>query len=398
MKTLKFFVRCTVLLALALCLTGCDSDNSGETAAMHLEVISGYHGNAPAPAVHATDVYEAVNNCAASYGSVTLIVADGDPYIAGSYDIQAPDVNLSKAKREQIAKDQTAQILGVLSTAKATTPEVDTLSAITLGARELADKSGEKHMLLLDSGLGTYGYVDFTKNLLRADSETVVTYLQEKQALPNLEGVYVTWVGIGDVAGEQEKLTPSNRNALISIWKGILNAAGATSVDILEGSYGCSLAEELPYVTPVEIIPDAPINIDLSEPLILAEDKVLFLPDSDVLANRDDAAATLKPIAEYMIDNPEFHIIIAGTTATVGSNEDCIERSFSRASAIKTLLTDMLVPADQITVVGLGYDHEYHVPDIDANGVLNDNASANRSVILFDAVSDAGLKLSARYQ
>ena len=119
------------------------------------------------------------------------------------------------------------------------------------------------------------------------------------------------------------------------------------------------------------------------------EEKVLFLPDTDAFADYAAAANTLKPIADYMKAHPEFRLLLAGTTATAGSNESCKQFSLMRADAVKNLLLNMGAEENQIAgTIGLGYDHKYHIPDIDPDGRQNANAVENRSVILFDASSE----------
>ncbi|MPM07779.1 hypothetical protein SDC9_54087 [bioreactor metagenome] len=62
--------------------------------------------------------------------------------------------------------------------------------------------------------------------------------------------------------------------------------------------------------------------------------------------------------------------------------------------AVKELLCDLGVPSDQIVaVLGLGYENKWHLPDVDADGGLNENAPKNRSVIILDAGSKDALQL-----
>ncbi len=400
----RTFAIMTAAVLSALLLTGCGGDAAAnlEACEVNLAIVLGSHANAPVPAVGTDDVADLIKACCQSYGSVVLLVDDGAPYVAADYKISAPEKDLSTGKMEQIAKAQAAQVLGVLQSSAAKTEEADTLSALVLAGRSLADAQGSKELVVLDSGLGTCGYVDFTLGLLRADPDAIVDYLEKCSALPDLTGVHVTWVGLGDVAAPQEKLTSSNTENLRAIWEKILLAAGATvdfSEDVPSGAEGANL----PDVTPVEIIPDAPINADeISQavgalsagPVILDEKTVLFLPDTAVFADREAAAQALTPLAEQMAKDPQQQIVLAGTTATVGANKNCRVFSLTRAQAVKELLVDMGVSPDQITaVLGIGYENKWHLPDVDANGGLNANAPKNRSVIILDANSEDARQL-----
>ncbi|HWP80254.1 MAG TPA: OmpA family protein [Candidatus Acidoferrum sp.] len=397
---------CLILMAAlaALALPGCGEDAAAELAGgeVHLAVVLGSHANAPIPAVGAEDVEDLVLAGCQSYGSVVLIVDDGEPYVAADYQISPPDRELSAGKKEQLAKAQSAQVLDVLRTSAAKTAEADPLSALTLAGRGLAGAQGSRELVVLDSGLGTAGYLDFTLGLLRADPDAVVEYLEQCSALPDLTGVHVTWVGLGDVAAPQQKLPASNAENLRAIWEKILLAAGAT-VDFSMDLPASAEMPDLPYVTPVEIIPDAPINLEeisravgtMSEgPVILDEKTVLFLPDTAVFADKKAAQRALVPLAEQMAADADLRIVLAGTTATAGTSENCRKFSLTRATAVKELLCDMGVPADQITaVLGLGYENKWHLPDLSADGNLNANAPKNRSVIILDAASEDARQL-----
>lgn len=396
----KHILTCIITLALIGCLVGCTEGESTQNA-IDLAIVSGYHANSPIPAFRSTTVQTAIENCTATYGSVCLIVNDGSPHVVADYNISKPEKSLSSTKKVEVSQAQANQIISVLSGAKAITPEVDTLASIALAARSLEDAQGEKYIIIADSGLSTSGYLNFTQNLLRADSHTVIDYLVDTKALPALSDICITWVGLGDVAGNQDVLTPSGLETLKSIWSGVLYAAGARSVEFTADLPGVSTTESssLPYVTPVPILQDTPLTIDVSNicfdaPLILGEEKILFLPDTSTFADCDAAMATLKPIADYMVSHPSFQILLAGTTATAGSNDDCKHLSKARAMAVKELLTSMGVDEHQVAAtIGLGYDHKYHVPDIGVNGLQNENAPANRSVIIFDASSEAAVEM-----
>ena len=377
-----------ILAVLPSCASSADGSSGGDgRESVEVAVVSGYHANAPVPAVQSSTVTELLRECTATFGSVTVIVNDGQPYVAASYDISAPEKKISGSKQDDIASAQAQQILSVLAQSKAEAPEVDTLAAITLAARSLDGKSGTKVLLVLDSGLATTGYIDFTQGLLDVDSSSIVDYLGAEEALPDLSGISIVWVGLGDVAGEQDAPTSKNLSALQTIWSDVLTAAGALSVSFASDLPTGTVEETLPYVTPVEILGGNPPEWDLTSPLVLDENKILFLPDSAEFSDQAAARTTLEPIAESMLAQPEFNLLIAGTTATVGTNESCIALSQARAEAVKSLLVSLGVSEERIETVGLGYDHEYHLDDINSDGTLNNNAASNRAVILFDASS-----------
>lgn len=44
-----------------------------------------------------------------TYGNVSLVVADGEPYVAYNFELEKPDKNIDDAKRRQIAKENAQQ-------------------------------------------------------------------------------------------------------------------------------------------------------------------------------------------------------------------------------------------------------------------------------------------------
>lgn len=398
-------MRTKVILALIMGLTltaalcGCGA--SEETKApVDMAIVSGYHANAPTPALQSKTVSEAINLSTASYGSVSVIVSDGAPFVAASYNISAPDRELSAAKKAEIAKAQSVQIGSVLSWAQAETPEVDTLAAIALAARSLSHADGVRRILVMDTGLSTCGYIDFTQNLLRAQSDAVVSYLEDMKALPNLSGVEVVWVGLGDVGGEQAALTPSNKETLRTIWYDTLSAAGAASVIFEDDLPGMAVEDSssLPNVTPVAIIPDDPFSVGedtFTGPYILDEGKILFRPDSAEFADRSAAVDALTPIADYLIGHPNEQIVLVGTTATAGTRESCAALSTARAKAVKSLLLELGAAKAQFNAIyGMGFDNPFHVNDLNADGSLNASTPANRSVVVLGMASEYLVKIA----
>ena len=55
--------------------------------------------------------------------------------------------------------------------------------------------------------------------------------------------------------------------------------------------------------------------------------------------DKEKAKKVLKPVAEAILANPgKIQIMIAGTTATDGTQESCVDLSLRRTEAVKKLL------------------------------------------------------------
>lgn len=394
----------TMMLLTAM-LTGCGNQpaTSQKVASCPVDVaiVSGCRANQPLPAYGSDSIREIVEAACRNTGTATIIVNDGSPFAADSLSITAMKSGISDAKADAIVMSNTNAIINAVQNARAVTEEADTLNAIVLAARSFTE--GNSHvMIVCDNGLSTCGYINFQNNLLRADPQTVVNYLKQNHALPDLTDVAVYWVGLGDVAGAQDDLTPTNLNTLRSIWQAVLTACGA-SVTFDSSLPSTNYDASLPPVTPIKIYSDNPIAIEepddtTAEPIILDETKLAFIADSTLLADADAAALALQPVADALKADPSRKILLCGTTATVGKNEQCRVFSLGRAEAVRDLLAGMGLSIDRITCLGLGYDNGFHIPDVNADGVLNENAGANRSVVILDASTSEAQAILAQYK
>ena len=117
---------------------------------------------------------------------------------------------------------------------------------------------------------------------------------------------------------------------------------------------------------------------------------IAFKADSTDLVDPTAAAETLAPITDYLSRTTDC-IVLLGETATDGTQEECVNFSLRRAEAIKQLILEGTTISDsQILVVGLGYQHEFHLSDLNADGSLNEDiAPQNRAVLIFSSEADA---------
>ena len=132
-------------------------------------------------------------------------------------------------------------------------------------------------------------------------------------------------------------------------------------------------------------------------PFELNETQVRFVGDEANFIDENEARAALAPVAEIILAHPGHPILIAGTTATVGKQEECLELSQQRADAVKNMLVQEFgVPADQLITIGLGYAADPFVRgwDVDANGnQVETEAAKNRRVVVLDADSELGQQI-----
>lgn len=124
-------------------------------------------------------------------------------------------------------------------------------------------------------------------------------------------------------------------------------------------------------------------------PFEINETQVQFAVNQAVFIDKLKAMTALQPVAEAILAHPDRTILIAGSTATDGTQESCIGLSVQRAEAVRDLLVNTYgVPVSQLKVVGMGYadDPFERGQDIDANGnFVESEAVKNRRVVILDA-------------
>ncbi|MCC8127682.1 MAG: OmpA family protein [Clostridiales bacterium] len=150
--------------------------------------------------------------------------------------------------------------------------------------------------------------------------------------------------------------------------------------------------ETLEAVTIGETTEDALV---FETPFELNETQVMFVKNEAAFINEAAAKAAVAPVAEAILAHPDHSILIAGTTATDGSHESCLELSNHRAEAVKNLLVaEYGVPESQIQTIGLGYavdpfergqDREI-AGDITSKFIESEGAK-NRRVVIMDLES-----------
>ena len=127
-------------------------------------------------------------------------------------------------------------------------------------------------------------------------------------------------------------------------------------------------------------------------PFELNETQVRFVANEAVLADETAAREALAPVAEVILAHPDHPILLAGTTATFGSQDACEKLSGERADTVKKMLIDEFgVPESQLVTAGLGYEKDPFVrgKDVDSSGTFVETEGAkNRRVIVLDAESD----------
>jgi outer membrane protein OmpA-like peptidoglycan-associated protein len=306
----------------------------------------------------------------------TVIVADGSPSASAPVSLKARNNNpLYKT-------DQVNQLNHLIDNTRARTPEVDLLGALALAGRSVADATGPRTIIVIDSGLQTTGALRFQDQdgaLLDSNPSEVVDLLRRTQQLPDLTGTRVVFTGLGDTAAPQRTLPQPARAVLVDLWTSIVKAAGGR-VEIKQQPLPST--RTLQGLPPVAVVPVAVRSIGPLPPVtVLRDGTVGFLPDRAVFRDPGQARQVLADYATEIRNGKRA--ALTGTTASVGAPAGRLQLSGDRAAAVRDLLISLGAPADRITARGVGSDFPGYVPDHDAQGNLDPiRAAQNRQVII----------------
>ena len=371
--------------------SGCSKNNSSPTEPQNLALVLGNHQNFPKLSLTNQAIYSAIYAACYSYGKVTATVSDGTPYIAADYNISKPDAKVDNAKRKQIAKQNTEQIILECSTAYAKTPEIDTLTAISKAADSISSTSERKTLLVFDSGLSTNGLLNFaSQNLFDASPELIVEQLKEMNAIPRVDGLNIIFTGLGQTCGSQKALSESHKAKLENIYTSILEEGGATVTVNREPLSNEESAADLPSCSVVPVVEDKlDIGSEAPEVVKFDDEKISFVADKAEFIDEKEAYEALTPVSELLNNDHNLNVLIVGSTASAGTAEGCRNLSLKRAKKVKEVLIDMGVSSSQLQTYGAGQDSTpLRVNDIINGQFVESEAKKNRAVYVINADSD----------
>ena len=337
----------------------------------------GARANSAAP-VLPPPIVDLVREAAKQSQTVSIVRVDGSPTVSfqGTFRTDAANDVARASELEQFVRDVQNRVAALLPKA----PEADVLAALGEAAR-ITPAGGT--VVLVDSGLQTTGQIRFQDpGTFGADPAEFVAYLRARSLMPALSDRSVVLVGLGNTAEPQAALDASLRGRVTALWQTVVQAAGASCVEVIDTAASrTSVATDVPVT--LVTLPSVPPFQPCGETVLRDGDTVGFLPDQAVFRDPAAARATLQELANLLL-NGRQEVELIGTTATAGpSEEGRIQLSLRRAEAVKSVLVELGVPAERITTVGAGATWPDRIPDLAPDGSLIPWAAAqNRSVIV----------------
>ncbi|MEU4191405.1 OmpA family protein [Kribbella sp. NPDC026611] len=370
-------------MTLAATLVGCGhTDNPGggpppPSAAVVLSV----HQNAPKiPAQQVMDALPPVTN-----GS-RLIAVGVDGTVDG-VDIYDATISAAGAKLDRRNAVSSARIAfgKALDAAGAGAAESDPLGAIAVAARRLHDGAGDKTLIIADSLLPTAGQLQFQRTGFAWTTEDLWEVLSAPKPnnLPDLHGIHVKVIGLGETTSPQQPLDEAKTKQLEDLWRKILTGSGAKDPEFVHAGVGdeASKSKYKVSVVPIRVpVPPGHRPKRCAEQVV-PQTIVQFKPDVAEFLDRPTAQAAADGVAKALA-GCEGRLTVTGTTSSWGSETGRLEVSNDRALAFRDLLAGVLgVPAEAIAARGVGTHFCGFVDDRTAAGVLiPERATLNRTV------------------
>ena len=293
---------------------------------------------------------------------------------------------MNSAAKSEYEANFGATVAKAVQAVRAASPHADVLDALNDAGRLIRSTSAQGGTVFLeDSGLQDSQPLNFTEpGQLEALPADVVTFLAGQEEVPDLTGVTVVLVGIGDTAPPQQPLGIGLQNHLRAIWTAIIKAGGGR-VETDPYPQQNPAPAHVPTVSLVKVPalrtwpgPSTGASLPLPD-----TGPVGFEPNTAQFRDSSAARKALGEIAGYLLDNPGARIVLTGTTARFDGDAWDKALSVERANAVKSVLVALSAGTGQIETQGDGWDSPCYENDGGPNGpIVNQAAEHNRSVIV----------------
>ncbi|MGH9920478.1 MAG: hypothetical protein ACRD6W_16610, partial [Nitrososphaerales archaeon] len=288
-------VLALVLGALGVAACGTTAQGAGSGAPVVAVVVAQRQGSVP---ITDADIRGLVDHLVAEGARVSAITADGQPAATASEHLAATGPNPLFVNRAKMLEERRGDKL--LLSAKATTPQSDTLTAITMAARAVS-VGADRQIVVVDSGLSTVAPLAFQDGILNDDPHQVVAFLRAANELPDLGGDQVTWYALGQTTSPQAPLTTADQKRLGAIWTAILRASGARSVHMVQTPFVAAAADpSLPKVTAVPVAALESLSGVPQLSVALSPKELAFTPGEATYLDPSQAGDVLQTVAHQI--------------------------------------------------------------------------------------------------
>jgi len=411
---LQKIAKITILFLLVLlALNSCDYINKYNPKKVNaLVFVLGRHANANAFSdIYYKEIEKHIKNTVYG-GYIGIVISDGNTRVVERYDYFKTNATNNRTFNEKVNEYSRVVSSYIMNeNIRAENPENDLLKAITEARRllnvfqDIAKDEGKiiknQQIVIMDTGIITTGDMNFLKLGIDSvlfgtmSSEQLNKYTQEiaelleiNKLLPNLNGVDVVFIGLGDVASPQENLNNPVKNGIENIWRAIFEKCNVSSIDIKDYPKGNRANEYnsdnsgFPYVTPIKF------EQSIINPIItIYTDQVSFIANQADFLNPENAEILLSRYADYLNrylrQKPDVNIYVVGSMARAN-----IQRNYStdlstrRAITVRDTLVKFGVPEGKMLAFGLGEFFPNRDDEFPNGLFIEEIARNNRKVVL----------------
>jgi outer membrane protein OmpA-like peptidoglycan-associated protein len=307
--------------------------------------------NEPAPALPLDIVQELRSAGGSSAGATAYILAPGTSQPDTiSLTPRSADGQVDNGPTRTAALDTKIAAVERALANEANPGQLDVLAALATAARTA---SRPATLILVSSGLSTSGGFDLRQVGWDANPSSLATQLKASGHLPDLAGIQVVFVGLGDTAGRQPALPLPQQATLAAYWTAICRAAGAAACTI-DNTARPQLASHVKSTAPVVPVPVVAMAAGpASATITTLPAALLFRFNSTVLIPYADMV--LQPIVQQARSHHLLVSITGYASPDGGSSAYNLTLSAQRAAAVRAQLIALGLSAGQITqAIGAG--------------------------------------------
>lgn len=324
--------------------------------------------------------------------SLAIAAADGSPNLLFQswINIEFGEIELDLEQKRNRAQAALGNVYGCAfipdSQLGKLDDNVDIIGGLRVASSALAGVEGKKLILVFSNGFQTAGQPDFSDNF-PADFEEVdaiIQVLREERALPDLSGVEVQWIGLGQVVSGKEQLDQQAFNTLEYFWKQLIQASGGKAPEsFLAGALGNSAIDGAPSTTNLADIRGLCL-FSLDETSGFA-----FQPNSDSFVNESLAREGAESIARQILeaDCGNRSLKVTGFTAS-GKSKTQFEvdgpnlgLSKARAQAFADLLIELGLNVELVVGGGKGPTNDW-----DEDGQFVEELGKKNRIVLVEEI------------
>jgi len=324
--------------------------------------------------------------------ALAIAVADGSPNLLFQswINLDFGDIELDLEQKRNRAQAALGNVYGCSfeedSSLGDLDNDVDLIGGLRVASSALANVTGEKLVLVFSNGFQTSGQPNFAESFPADFDEvdSIIDVLRNENALPDLKGVRVEWIGLGQITAGNEQLDQQAFNTLEYFWTSLISSSGGTPPgSFSSGALGNASREGAPSSLPLAEVRGLCL-FSLDETAGFA-----FKPNSSSFVNEDLAKVGAESIARQIFeaDCGNRPLRVTGFTASGKSKSQFeldgpnLALSEARARAFADILETLGLEVQEVVGGGKG-----PTLDWDSNGQFVEELGRKNRIVLVEEV------------